>query len=169
MSVVLFRAALGGCRAFRKMDEAGNLTDANPGGAAARVVFRRARETARRSNAAPGYGAVCAWGRVDVARWLRAHGVDDVGPFVARARVYDGPDLLRLDDETLERVGVASKLRRRAMLASLDIFRGGPPPPSNRADFEDADAAGGRAESLGPDFATYFKRATRRHSDAANK
>ena len=117
--VILFRATLGGCCAYRRSDA--ELAEAD-------AVFRRAWSTARRARTAPGYCAVGAWGSLDVARWLRAYGLgaSDVGPFMTRARIKRGPDLLRLDDDELVRIGVASKLRRRAMLASLDQFRDRP-------------------------------------------
>ena len=119
VSIVLFRATLGGCCVYGR-------SNAKPADAAS--VFCQARSTALHARTAPGYDAVDAWGCLDVARWLRAHGLgaSDVGPFMTRARIERGPDLLRLDDDVLVRAGLTSKLRRRAMLASLDQFRDRP-------------------------------------------
>ena len=43
---------------------------------------------------------------------------------MARAKLQRGPDLLRLDDELLVDLGITLKLQRRAMLESLNQFRG---------------------------------------------
>ena len=43
---------------------------------------------------------------------------------MARAKLQRGPDLLRLDDELLVDLGITFKLQRRAMLESLNQFRG---------------------------------------------